>query len=222
VGCFPVISTDASTALLSIIAIVITCLLAPSTNNLPFYRPLDYENKLSMATNTPPQSSSSSSQSSSLSSSTKKKIDSLSWFASIATSPSSPLSEAQPDVGERQQKLPQLRRTSSSSHSSSSSNSPNKWRKYKRICKVPECTNQIVQGDVCIRHGARRKLCTYTKDGVGCTSYAHKGGVCTLHGAKKKRCISVGCTNQARRHGLCRHHGAYRQEQQPINNKLDG
>ena len=66
---------------------------------------------------------------------------------------------------------------------------------------------------------ARRKLCTYIKDGVGCKSYVHKGGVCTFHGAKKKRCISVGCTNQARRHGLCRHHGAYRQEQQPATPK---
>ena len=162
-----------------------------------------------MTTKTPSQSQTSPPSSS----------DSLSWFASIATSSSSSLSEAQP-ADEQQQKLlqsPSPKRTSSSS--SNNNNSPNKWRKYKRICKVPECTNQVVKGDVCIRHGARRKLCTYIKDGVQCTSYAHKGGVCTLHGAKKKRCIGVGCTNQARRGGLCRHHGAYRQEQQPATTK---
>ena len=162
-----------------------------TNNNLS---PQDNNKSHTMTTKIPPRSSSSS---------TKKKVDSLSWFAIIATATSS-LSEAQPH--DEQQKLPQSQKRT---------NSNKKKSRNRYICKVAECNNQVVKGDVCIRHGARRKLCTYIKDGVGCKSYAHKGGVCTFHGAKKKRCISVGCTNQAMRGGLCRHHGAYRQDQQP-------
>ena len=118
-----------------------------------------------------------------LSTSTKtKKIDSLSWFASIATSSSLSSEVVQP--------LQSQERTNS--------NTQPKWRKYRQTCKVIECANKVVKGGVCIRHGASRKLCSYSKNGVKCTSYAHKGGVCTSHGAKKKRCSSVGCTNQAR------------------------
>eukprot|EP00986_Skeletonema_menzelii_P016768 scaffold15845_cov97-Skeletonema_menzelii.AAC.1 len=37
-----------------------------------------------------------------------------------------------------------------------------------------------------------------------------QGGVCIKHGAKIKRCSSEGCTNQAKRGGMCMRHGAYR------------
>ena len=155
-----------------------------------------------MTTTTPPP----------LSSSTKtKKIDSLSWFASIATSSSLSSEVVQPHDENQKQLLQSQERTNSRTKS--------KWRKYRQTCKVIECTNKVVKGGVCIRHGASRKLCSYSKNGVKCTSYAHKGGVCTSHGAKKKRCSSVGCTNQAMKGGLCRHHGAYRQEKNNKNNQ---
>jgi hypothetical protein len=60
---------------------------------------------------------------------------------------------------------------------------------------------------VCIRHGADIKRC-----GVqGCTNHIVKGGLCIRHGAKitRKRCSSEGCTNQAKKGGVCRRHGAY-------------
>ena len=157
------------------------------------YYPLRKTSHTIMTTTTPPQSSSSTKT---------KKIDSLSWFASIATSSSLSSEVVQPHDEHQKQLLPSQERTNSSTKS--------KWRKYQQTCKVIECTNKVVKGGVCIRHGASRKLCSYSKNGVKCTSYAHKGGVCTSHGAKKKRCTSVGCTNQAMKGGLCRFHGAYR------------
>ena len=166
------------------------------------YYPLRTTSHTSMTTTAPPP----------LSSSAEKKIDSLSWFASIATSSSLSSEVVQPhDEHQKQLLLQSQERTNSSTKS--------KWRKYLQTCKVIECTNKVVKGGVCIRHGARRKLCTYSKNGVKCTSYAHKGGLCTTHGAKKKRCSSVECTNQARKGGLCRHHGAYRQEKNNHNNQ---
>ena len=135
-----------------------------------------------------------------------KKIDSLLWFASIATSSSSLSSEMVQQPHDGQQKL----LLQSQEQTNSITQPKSKWRKYRQTCKVIDCTNQVVKGGVCIRHGASRKLCSYSKNGVKCTSYAHKGGVCTTHGAKKKRCSSVGCTNQARKRGLCLHHGAYK------------
>ena len=61
---------------------------------------------------------------------------------------------------------------------------------------------------MCIRHGAKAKLC----GAEGCTNLAQKGGVCIKHGAKVevKKCSSEGCTNQVRRGGVCRRHGANR------------
>ena len=158
------------------------------------YYPLCTTSHPIMTTTIPPQSSTSTTK--------KKQIDSLSWFASIATSSSLSSEVAQPHDGQQKLLLKPRERANSSTKS--------KWRKYRQTCKVIDCTNQVVKGGVCIRHGASRKLCSYSKNGVRCTSYAHKGGVCTTHGAKKKRCSSVGCTNQARKRGLCRHHGAYK------------
>ncbi len=57
-------------------------------------------------------------------------------------------------------------------------------RKYTYECSAGGCTNNVQNGGVCIRHGARklkRRLCS----SKGCTSIAKKGGVCYRHGAKR-------------------------------------
>eukprot|EP00985_Skeletonema_marinoi_P022485 scaffold14389_cov151-Skeletonema_marinoi.AAC.2 len=41
-----------------------------------------------------------------------------------------------------------------------------------------------------------------------CTNLAKKGGVCIRHGAKVKLCSSDGCTGPAKKRGLCRRHWA--------------
>ena len=71
----------------------------------------------------------------------------------------------------------------------------------------PGCTNKVVNGGVCIRHGAKtkRKICS----DPGCTNVALNGGVCIRHGAKsyKRGCSATGCTTRAKWEGLCmRHH----------------
>ena len=97
-------------------------------------------------------------------------------------------------------------------------------------CSADGCSSHIVNGGVCMRHGAKMKLCSsegcanYAKNGglcirhgakvarklcnrEGCSNQAVRGGVCVRHGAKVKRCSSVGCTNQAQKGGLCKRHG---------------
>eukprot|EP00984_Skeletonema_dohrnii_P024787 scaffold13923_cov78-Skeletonema_dohrnii-CCMP3373.AAC.3 len=51
-----------------------------------------------------------------------------------------------------------------------------------------------------------KKICS----DAGCTNLVVKGGVCIRHGAKVKKCSHDGCTNQAKRIGLCKRHGAYK------------
>ena len=75
-----------------------------------------------------------------------------------------------------------------------------------KLCSSKGCTNNVVKGGVCRRHGAKAKLCSSD----GCTNQAYKGGVCTRHGAKKKRCSIEGCTKQAVLGGVCVRHGAMR------------
>eukprot|EP00986_Skeletonema_menzelii_P010678 scaffold5299_cov73-Skeletonema_menzelii.AAC.1 len=62
-------------------------------------------------------------------------------------------------------------------------------KKYKYYCSADGCTNKVVQGGVCVRHGAKVKRCS----SEGCTNRAQNGGVCKRHGAKLKRCSSEGC-----------------------------
>ena len=75
------------------------------------------------------------------------------------------------------------------------------WRKYRKICSAEGCTNLVVKGGVCIRHGAKRKTCSSEE----CTNQAVEGGVCVRHGATwtRKKCSSEGCTNLAIRGGVC-------------------
>ena len=56
--------------------------------------------------------------------------------------------------------------------------------------------------------GQKVKLCSIES----CTNIVVKGGVCWRHGAKpkRKRCSSKGCTNGAQKGGVCKRHGAYR------------
>jgi len=73
-------------------------------------------------------------------------------------------------------------------------------------CSVDECTNKRVKGGVCIKHGAKTKLCSVSN----CTNNALKGGVCWRHGAKVevKLCSFVDCTKYAQKGGVCMKHGA--------------
>jgi hypothetical protein len=75
-------------------------------------------------------------------------------------------------------------------------------------CSQDGCTNALVKGGVCIKHGAKkiRKICSYD----GCTNNARgKDGVCIRHGAvvkKRKKCSNDECTNQSKKRGLCTKH----------------
>uniref|UniRef100_A0A7S2M596 WRKY19-like zinc finger domain-containing protein n=1 Tax=Skeletonema marinoi TaxID=267567 RepID=A0A7S2M596_9STRA len=56
-----------------------------------------------------------------------------------------------------------------------------KKKRYIYICSADGCTNRVVSGGVCTRHGAKKKLCSTE----GCTNQVKQGGVCWRHGAKK-------------------------------------
>mmetsp|Transcript_20596 Transcript_20596/g.34880 ORF Transcript_20596/g.34880 Transcript_20596/m.34880 type:complete len:249 (-) Transcript_20596:225-971(-) len=81
-----------------------------------------------------------------------------------------------------------------------------KKNRKKSLCSADGCTNGVIKGGVCIRHGAKVKRCS----SEGCTNLAQRGGVCTKLGAKKKLCSSDGCTNQVNKGGVCWRHGASR------------
>ena len=55
-------------------------------------------------------------------------------------------------------------------------------------CSSEGCTNRVVRGGVCCRHGAKVELKRCSSE--GCTNVVVKGGVCKRHGAKVelKRC----------------------------------
>ena len=82
--------------------------------------------------------------------------------------------------------------------------------RYRYECSADGCTNNVVNGGVCRKHGAKTKpkLCS----SEGCTNVVVQGGVCwrhgAKHGAKTKRCSSVGCTNIVVNGGVCIRHGA--------------
>ena len=96
---------------------------------------------------------------------------------------------------------------------------------FKKICITPNCTNIVINNNLCIRHGARKKqrtLCSHPHphpdgDESLCTNIAVQGGLCKRHGAKKvvvsnKKskivCSTLNCTNRAVRGGVCVKHGA--------------
>ena len=65
-----------------------------------------------------------------------------------------------------------------------STNNTNTGQRHKRpkraLCTHPNCTNQIVNNSLCVKHGATIKRCSYASP--HCSNYAQVGGVCTKHG----------------------------------------
>ncbi|KAL3794897.1 hypothetical protein HJC23_004274 [Cyclotella cryptica] len=76
----------------------------------------------------------------------------------------------------------------------------------RRLCAVAGCRNGVVQGGVCISHGAKRKACNYP----GCTKPVKKHGKCSAHGPERQRCKAEGCTKVSVQGGKCHSHGAKR------------
>ena len=77
----------------------------------------------------------------------------------------------------------------------------------RKLCSFDGCTNTVISGGVCLRHGAEKRRCS----NEGCTKLARgKGGVCVRHGAKRRRyeCKYEGCTNHIVQGGVCIRHGA--------------
>ena len=77
-------------------------------------------------------------------------------------------------------------------------------KRVRRKCTVEGCHNRVVQGGLCISHGAKRKLCKYP----GCKKHVKKAGLCSTHGPARKRCELEGCTKVAVQGGRCIAHGA--------------
>mmetsp|Transcript_40885 Transcript_40885/g.62890 ORF Transcript_40885/g.62890 Transcript_40885/m.62890 type:complete len:702 (+) Transcript_40885:289-2394(+) len=77
-------------------------------------------------------------------------------------------------------------------------------KRVRRKCTVPNCENRVVQGGLCISHGAKRKTCRHP----GCSKNVKKAGLCSTHGPARKRCDADGCTKVAVQGGKCIAHGA--------------
>ena len=74
----------------------------------------------------------------------------------------------------------------------------------KKECSVDGCTRQAQNGGVCIRHGAKKYR--YECSVEGCTNRVVNGGVCVKHGGEVKKCSVEGCSSQAKNGGLCCRH----------------
>lgn len=77
-------------------------------------------------------------------------------------------------------------------------------KRVRRKCTVEGCANRVVQGGLCISHGAKRKTCKHP----GCTKNVKKAGLCSTHGPARKRCDHEGCSKVAVQGGRCIAHGA--------------
>jgi hypothetical protein len=77
-------------------------------------------------------------------------------------------------------------------------------KRVRRKCTVENCQNRVVQGGLCIAHGAKRKQCKHP----GCTKHVKKAGLCSTHGPARKKCDAKGCTKVAVQGGRCIAHGA--------------
>lgn len=77
-------------------------------------------------------------------------------------------------------------------------------KRVRRKCTVVGCDNRVVQGGLCIAHGAKRKLCKHP----GCKKHVKKAGLCSTHGPARKRCEVENCTKVAVQGGRCIAHGA--------------
>lgn len=74
----------------------------------------------------------------------------------------------------------------------------------KRTCSVSGCKNGVVQGGVCVAHGAKRRKCQFS----GCDKNSKCAGLCSKHGPPRKKCSAEGCNNVAVQGGKCKSHGA--------------
>eukprot|EP00560_Eucampia_antarctica_P004429 CAMPEP_0197841502 /NCGR_PEP_ID=MMETSP1437-20131217/46219_1 /TAXON_ID=49252 ORGANISM="Eucampia antarctica, Strain CCMP1452" /NCGR_SAMPLE_ID=MMETSP1437 /ASSEMBLY_ACC=CAM_ASM_001096 /LENGTH=454 /DNA_ID=CAMNT_0043451275 /DNA_START=554 /DNA_END=1918 /DNA_ORIENTATION=- len=77
-------------------------------------------------------------------------------------------------------------------------------KRMRRKCTFPECHNRVVQGGLCISHGAKRKIC----GNPGCTKNVKKAGMCSAHGPARKRCEFERCVKVSVQGGKCIAHGA--------------
>jgi hypothetical protein len=77
-------------------------------------------------------------------------------------------------------------------------------KRVRRKCTLAGCPNRVVQGGLCIAHGARRKVCNHP----GCTKNVKKAGMCSTHGPARRRCDGEGCNKVAVQGGRCIAHGA--------------
>lgn len=77
-------------------------------------------------------------------------------------------------------------------------------KRVRRKCTVAGCPNRVVQGGLCISHGAKRKTCKHP----GCTKNVKKAGLCSTHGPARKRCEAPNCPKVAVQGGRCIAHGA--------------
>ena len=89
--------------------------------------------------------------------------------------------------------------------SSASSLAYRTLKAHRRTCSVAGCKNGIVQGGLCVSHGAKRRLCRFP----GCTKNSKNAGLCSKHGPARKKCEHPGCSNVAVRGGKCKSHGAW-------------
>jgi hypothetical protein len=77
-------------------------------------------------------------------------------------------------------------------------------KRVRRKCTMDNCPNRVVQGGLCISHGAKRKLCKHP----GCNKNVKKAGLCSTHGPARKRCDEDACGKVAVQGGKCIAHGA--------------
>jgi len=77
-------------------------------------------------------------------------------------------------------------------------------KRVRRKCNIAGCANRVVQGGLCISHGAKRKQCKHP----GCNKNVKKAGLCSTHGPARKRCEAEGCGKVAVQGGRCIAHGA--------------
>jgi hypothetical protein len=101
---------------------------------------------------------------------------------------------------------PPRERTSSvdSSNSGTQLASGGTSKRVRRKCTVDNCPNRVVQGGLCISHGAKRKCCLHP----GCNKNVKKAGLCSTHGPARKRCDEGNCQKVAVQGGRCIAHGA--------------
>lgn len=77
-------------------------------------------------------------------------------------------------------------------------------KRVRRKCTIGGCANRVVQGGLCISHGAKRKQCKHP----GCNKNVKKAGLCSTHGPARKRCDEDRCSKVAVQGGKCIAHGA--------------